>query len=62
MRIWVYRPDKKNQQLDLSLLYFKGKTADKEDKEVPHKQKIHVYKQTKNTVPKSHYVEVPYYR
>ena len=59
MKVWIYRPDKKNQQIDLSLLYFKGKTA---DKEVQYKQKICVSKQTKNIVPKSHYLEVPYYK
>ena len=59
MKVWVYRPDKKNQQLDLSLLYFKDKTA---DKEVLCNPKIYVPKQTKNIVPKSHYLEVPYYK
>lgn len=56
MKIWVYRPDKKKLDLDKSLLYYKGMTADKQEQD---NTKICLSK-SKKKIPKSHYVEVPF--
>lgn len=54
MRVWVYRPDKAYPDLDLSLLYYKGLTADKVKESEPKPMII----QPPIKCP-SHYLEVP---
>lgn len=56
MKIWIYRPDRKMPDLDKSLLYYKDKTADKQERDT---QKTCLSKYNKKK-PKSHYVEVPF--
>ena len=55
MRVWVYRPDYKIKELDYTLLYYKGITADQYIKNSNNnKPKI-----KRNPKIKSHSVEVP---
>lgn len=54
MKIWVYRPDKKEKDLDYTLLYYKGKTAYQYEQEKHNPIKTQVVQPIKSTL-----LEVP---
>lgn len=58
MRVWIYRPDKKQIDLDYTLLYYKGKTYQQYEEEKQTIKQVQLQPKSNPRI-KSHFIEVP---
>lgn len=60
MKVWIYRPDKKQISLDYTLLYYKGKTYQQYEAEKVNPKPINQNPIKLNPKIKPHFIEVPF--